>query len=113
VILASLQNWGGPTYLVQLTKESVNLGCTRAKNLALAGAKKEFYNELHLDINPNFNLTGAQLAGLTQALTYKGIYETKAPWDRQLMTQMLAITRHAVNNITGRHPDDSKVWKAT
>jgi hypothetical protein len=29
------------------------------------------------------------------------------------MTQMLAITRHAVNDITGKYPDDSEVWKAT
>ena len=29
------------------------------------------------------------------------------------MTQMLAITKHAVNDITGKYLDDSKVWKGT
>jgi len=82
-IVASLRNRGGATNFVQLTDKAVELGYTEAKNLAKIGANKELYDEPQIEINPNFNLTGAQLASMTQALAYKGICETKTPQNRQ------------------------------
>ena len=112
-IAASLRNRGGPTYFVQMTNENMDAGCTEAKNLAVEGAEKELYDEPDLEINPKFNLTGAQLTCMTQALAYRGICEMKVIRNGQRMSQMLAITRHAINDITGYYPDISKVWKAT
>ena len=68
---------------VQLTDATVKFGCSEAKNLAKIGANKELYDEPQIEINPNFNLTGAQLESMTQALAYKGICESKTPRNRQ------------------------------
>ena len=67
---------------MQLVDGEASVGCTNAKNLAVARATKELYDEPHLDVNPSFELTGTQLASLTQALAYKGICKIKVPWDR-------------------------------
>jgi hypothetical protein len=91
-IVAALRHRGGPTNFVQLPSEGTELGHSKAKNLAEIRASKELYDEPDIDINPNFNLTGAQLAHMIQALAYKGIREMKTPHDRQKTTQMLAIT---------------------
>jgi hypothetical protein len=50
---------------------------------------------------------------MTQALAYKKICETKTPKEHYQTTQMLAITRYAIRDITGNYPDDTKVWKVT
>ena len=82
-ITASLRNRGGTTNFMQLMDKTTEIGCTEAKNLVKAGANKELYDEPQIEINLNFNLTGAQLASMTQALAYKGICETKTPQNRQ------------------------------
>ena len=112
-VIASLRSRGGPTNFVQLTDATVEFGCSEAKNLAKIGANKELYDEPQIEINLNFNLTGAQLESMTQALAYKGICESKTPRNRRRTAQMLAITRHAVQDTTGNYPDDSAVWKST
>jgi hypothetical protein len=89
------------------------MGSTGAKELAARGTEKSIYDEPFLEINPKFNLTRAQLASMTQALAYKEICEAKIPRARQKTTQMLAITRYAVMDITSVYPDDNEVWKVT
>ena len=81
-VIASLRNRGGPTNFVQLTDGNAEIGYTKAKNLAKKGAEKDLPDEPHIDINPKFNLTGAQIANMTQAQAYKGICETKTPRNR-------------------------------
>jgi hypothetical protein len=95
---------------MKLTEENQDIGHTEAKNLATEGAAKALYDEPNLEINPNFNLTRAQLTNMTQALTYKGICKTKATHHT---TQMLAITRHATQETSRFYPDSNEVWKAT
>ena len=90
---------------MKLTEENQDTGHTEAKNLAMEGAAKALYDEPNLKINLNFNLTGAQLTNMTQALTYKGICKTKATPDRHHTTQMLAITRHVTQETSRFYPD--------
>jgi len=112
-IIAALRNRGGITCFRKLAKENTENGHHEAKNLAKQGATKELYDEPNLEIHPNFDLTGAQLTAMSQSLAYKGICERKKQKARQGTTCNLAITRHAVKEITGHFPDDRDVWKST
>ena len=62
---------------MQLTDDTLGLGYAVARSLAKTGAEKELYDEPNLEINPNFNLSGAQLMNMTQVLAYKGICKIK------------------------------------
>ena len=64
-----------------------------AKDLAKAGAEKELHDEPNLEINPNVNLSGAQLLNMTQALAYQGICEIKKTYrERSRTARTIAIT---------------------
>ena len=108
-ILAELRGRGGITRFRKLTGETTNVGYGGAKSLAKQGAAKVVYDEPDLGIHPNFDLTGAQLATLTQSLAYRGICELKARGARRGTAQILAITRHAIRDKTGTYPDDCQV----
>ena len=77
VIITILRSRSGLTHLQMITRGNVEPGDQEAKNLAEQGASKELYDEPNLEINPNFNLTGAQLDTMTQSLAYRGICERK------------------------------------
>ena len=62
---------------MRLANDTLEIGYTMAKDLAKAGAEKELHNKPNLEINPNFNLSGAQLMNMTQALAYRGICKIK------------------------------------
>ena len=85
-IIASLRNRGGPTSLTQLANDTLEIGYTTAKDLAKAGAEKELHDKPNLEINPNFNLCGAQLRNMTQALAYWGICEIKKMYRERSQT---------------------------
>src|SRR5882762_2135275 len=93
----------------KLAKENTEEGHREAKNLARQGATKELYDEPNLKIHPNLYLTKAQLAATSQSL----VSEWKKQKVRQGATHNLAITRHAVKEITGHFPDNCDVWKLT
>ena len=64
--------------IFQQAKSSGNLrGSKEAYALAKEGTYKEAYDEPDLSIEPKFNLTGAQLSELSQALAYEGICKQK------------------------------------
>ena len=92
-IIASLRNRGGLISLTQLANNTLEIGYTVAKNLAKTGAKKELYDKLNLEINPNFNLSGVQLMNMTQALAYRRICKIKKKYcERSRMTRTITIT---------------------
>ena len=68
----------------------------------------EIFNELITDIDPRFNITGAQLSKMTQTLAYQGICETR---HKQGMTCMVDITRYTVEDAFGSLPSDEVIWK--
>ena len=85
-----------------------------AKDLAKAGAEKELHDEPNLEINPNVNLSGAQLLNMTQALAYRGICEIKKMYrERSRTAQTIAITWHAAQKLSSKYPDEAAVWGST
>jgi len=75
--IAALRSLGGVMWFQEATGEGDNTRYAGAKELAQQGAAKDVYNEPDPEIHPSFNLTGAQLATMTQSLTYKGVCELK------------------------------------
>jgi hypothetical protein len=65
MVVAALRNRGGPTNFVQIPSKSTELGHSEENHLAEVGASKELYDKPDIDINPNFNLTRAQLVSMT------------------------------------------------
>jgi hypothetical protein len=65
-----------------------------------------------LDLAPGkkFDLTGAQLSTISQAVAYKGIQERTQPNSRSSTIINLDITRHVVKRITGHLPTDKIIW---
>ena len=61
-----------------------SLGNEQADALANAGAHKLTPNEIDTTVLPNFNLNGAKLATLTQALAHKAILDKRPPHTKDL-----------------------------
>ena len=81
-----------------------------ANLLAKQGTHKLLNDDLDLTLNQKFNLTGAQLSMLSQAVAYKGIQERTQPTPRLSTVINLDTTRHAVQRITGHLPTDAAIW---
>ena len=70
------------------------------------------FDEPITEIDPRFNLTGAQLTKMTQMLAYQGICETKKLRYKQGIACMLNITRYAVEEAFGSLPSDEAIWRS-
>ncbi|KAG2748708.1 RnaseH-domain-containing protein [Suillus brevipes Sb2] len=86
-------------------------GNDQADHLAKEGANKLTEDTLDLTIPDEFNLQGARLATMTQALAYKGIREQKRNTERRATTNYLDITRYAIQDITGQLETNENIWK--
>ena len=80
--------------------------------LEAASHEDEIFDELITEINPRFNLTGAQLSKMTQTLAYQGICEMKKLRYKQGMACMLDITRYAAEEAFGSLPSDKAIWRS-
>ena len=87
-------------------------GNREARKLALEAAsrKDEIFDEPITEIDPRFNLTGAQLSKMTQTLAYQGICETKKCRYKQGMACMLDVTRYAVEEAFRSLPSNEAIW---
>ena len=89
-------------------------GNREARKLPLEAASREdkIFDEPITEINPRFNLTGAQLSKMTQTLAYQGICKIKKLRYKQGMVCMLDITRYAVEEAFGSLPSDEVIWRS-
>jgi ribonuclease HI len=76
-IASHLRQRGAVTFLKWVKGHATSLGNKEADKLALEGAQKTTFDIVDLSINKKFNLTGAQLSCMSQALAYTGIRELK------------------------------------
>jgi len=59
---------------------------------------------------PNFEVVGAKLNAMMQALLYQDILEWEKVPQRRGTTICLDMTRHAVQDLSGFLPSDSRIW---
>ncbi|KAG2743962.1 RnaseH-domain-containing protein, partial [Suillus brevipes Sb2] len=85
-------------------------GNEQADKLAKEGANKLTADELDLHIPDDFNLQGAKLSAITQALAYKGIREHIPFAPRRKTTSNLDVTRFAIQELTGQLETDASIW---
>jgi exonuclease III len=85
-------------------------GTTGATKLACLGANRVTPDDLDMSINVKFNLTGAQLSCMSQALAYQGIRELKQKHHRRSTLVSLDITRHAAKIFSNQLPSDASIW---
>ena len=105
--MSHLRSWGAITTF----SNTVDLaGLENANLLAKQDIHKLLHDDLDLTSNQKFNLTGAQLSVLSQAVAYKGIQERTQSTPRLSTVINLDITRHAVQKITGHLPTDATIW---
>jgi len=81
-----------------------------ANTLANEGLHKIQYDNLDLSPNKKFNLSGAQLSTMSQAVAYQGIQESRQTDPRLSTVINLDITRHVVKRQTGHLPTDATMW---
>jgi hypothetical protein len=86
------------------------LGNEECDRLAKAGADKPTLDELNLEIPITFDLQGAKLSALTQALAYRGIMEKRPPCHRATTAENLHLTREAIQNYNGILETDETIW---
>ncbi|KAG1726450.1 hypothetical protein EDD22DRAFT_762919, partial [Suillus occidentalis] len=88
------------------------LGNEEADKLASTGALKTIFDDIDTVIPIEFDLQGAKLSSMTQALAYKGIRERiSTEYKRQTLIN-LDLTRYALENITNTRESDETIWKS-
>ena len=111
--VATLHQSLTPTMFQRASGPNTQPGNREAKNLVLEAisCKDEVFDKPITEIDPRFNLTGAQLLKMTQTLAYQGICEMKKLRYKQGMACMLDITRYMVEEAFGSLPSNEAIWR--
>ncbi|KAI0342569.1 ribonuclease H-like protein [Trametopsis cervina] len=82
-----------------------------ADELADQGAHLPDDDTTTFDVPAKWNLTGAKLATMSQALAYQGIRTRKRKPDRPASRAPLDMARHCIrDHLSGRMPTDATIW---
>lgn len=88
------------------------VGNEAADRAAAAGARLDVLPDVDLSVAPEFDLTGAALPALTQALAYQGLRLRKHHQPRPRALRRVAEAQMAVRDMCGRMPTASAIWKS-
>ena len=105
-----LKRQSAPTLLKWVKGHSGVEGNEGSDQLAKEGAEKEAPDELNLEIPKEFDLQGAKLVTLTQAIAYKGILEKKGPYIRPATSNNLETARLAIAEYMQKLETDETIW---
>ena len=86
-------------------------GNEEADRLAREGANKPTPNRLSLEIPKEFDLQGAKLSTLSQAIAYRGIIERKPPHARPTTSLNLHVVRESLAAYHNNLETDGTLWK--
>ena len=86
------------------------LGNEQSDRLAKLGASKENEDEIILDIPDHFDIQGAKLSAITQAIAYKGIHERKKKDQRKTTNLNLEKVRYVLETQTGELEMNEALW---
>lgn len=87
-----------------------NQGNEECDQLAKEGAAKQTEDELSLDIPVTFDIQGAKLSALTQAIAYRGIMERQPPQHRVTTSHNIQLTQEAIQNYNNILETDETIW---
>lgn len=100
-----------PTLLEWVKGHQGVLGNEESDRLAKEGANKDTHDELPLNIPKEFDLQGAKLATLTQAIAYRGIRERSQATPRASTDRNIEIAREAILTYTGSDETNESIWQ--
>ena len=108
---AALKQRITPTTFLWTKGHAGDQGNEEADRLAKEGANKPVPNFMSLEIPKEFDLQGAKLATLSQAITYRGIIKHKPPCARQTTSLNLSRARESLASYHNELETDSTLWK--
>ncbi|KAG1809887.1 uncharacterized protein HD556DRAFT_1428133 [Suillus plorans] len=100
----TLQVWGTntPTHNMDETENLISRSIENPKT----------YN-IHTKVKDKFNTSGLLMSRGTQSLFYKGICRINKGYHKRRLTRMaLAMTHHAVREISLETPSEAQIWKS-
>ena len=101
-----------PTYFEWVKGHQGILGNEESDKLAKEGANKPTPDPLSLHIPVEFDLQGAKLATITQAIAYRGIRSRKPRTPRPTTNRNIDLAREAIEANTGSLETAETIWKS-
>ena len=106
-----LKKQSAPTAFKWVKGHKGVLGNEESDKLANEGAGKETADALSTHKPIEFDLQGAKLAMLMQAVVYRGIKEKKTTQPHQTTAKNLELTRNMIRTCTGESETNKMIWK--
>lgn len=105
-----LRKRSAPTTFQWVKGHSGDKGNEECDKLAKMGAEKEREDPYDLSIPDHFNVQGAKLSTLTQAITYRGIRERAKKLERNTTQLNLEKIRGDLEDTTGEMEPNEAIW---
>jgi ribonuclease HI len=107
-----LKRRSAPTCLEWVKGHQGDRGNEESDKLAKEGANKNEPDALSLQIPAEFDLQGAKLATLTQAIAYRGIRNQRKSLPRPIAVRNIDRAREAIRRQTGSNETNGTIWKS-